>query len=129
MGQIITFYSYKGGVGRSMALANIAALLSRWGYSTLMVDWDLEAPGLEYFFKPYLALDSIATETGVIDYVSDLARAGSSGSLKRTWRDSVVTISIPDSKTPLSLLTAGKRGPDSDFFKRVRAFDMDVFYK
>lgn len=27
-GQIISFYSSKGGVGRSMALANIAALLA-----------------------------------------------------------------------------------------------------
>ena len=26
-GTVITFYSYKGGVGRSMAVANVAALL------------------------------------------------------------------------------------------------------
>ena len=29
MGSIVTFYSYKGGVGRSMAVANIALLLAR----------------------------------------------------------------------------------------------------
>ena len=29
--QIITFYSYKGGVGRTMALANTAVLLARQG--------------------------------------------------------------------------------------------------
>ena len=50
MSQIITFYSYKGGVGRSMALANVATLLSKWGKRVLMIDWDLEAPGLENFF-------------------------------------------------------------------------------
>lgn len=50
MGKIITFYSYKGGVGRSMGLANIAVLLARWEYKVLIVDWDLEAPGLENFF-------------------------------------------------------------------------------
>ena len=27
-GQIITFYSYKGGTGRTMALANLACLLA-----------------------------------------------------------------------------------------------------
>jgi MinD-like ATPase involved in chromosome partitioning or flagellar assembly len=48
-GQVITFYSFKGGTGRSMALANVASLLAQRpgdGRSALMVDWDLEAPGL-----------------------------------------------------------------------------------
>jgi len=47
---IVTFYSYKGGVGRSMALANVAMILSRRGKRVLVVDWDLEAPGLEEYF-------------------------------------------------------------------------------
>lgn len=49
-GRIITFYSYKGGVGRSMALANIAVLLAQSGKKVLIVDWDLEAPGIDRFF-------------------------------------------------------------------------------
>ena len=51
MGSIITFYSFKGGVGRTMALANIAVLLVRSGKKVLAVDWDLEAPGLDKYFK------------------------------------------------------------------------------
>lgn len=46
---IVTFYSYKGGVGRSMALVNVGELLADWGYRVLMCDWDLEAPGLERY--------------------------------------------------------------------------------
>ena len=42
---IATFYSYKGGVGRSILAANVAALLARHG-KTLLWDLDLEAPGL-----------------------------------------------------------------------------------
>ena len=49
MGTLITFYSYKGGVGRTMALANVATLLATWGKSVLVIDWDLEAPGIEHF--------------------------------------------------------------------------------
>lgn len=49
-GRVITFYSYKGGVGRSFALANIGTILSQWGYRTLVIDFDLEAPGLNHFF-------------------------------------------------------------------------------
>src|SRR5262245_11020937 len=48
---IITFYSYKGGVGRSMALANTAVILARRGKRVLVVDWDLEAPGIERYFS------------------------------------------------------------------------------
>ncbi len=53
-GTIITFYSYKGGVGRTFALANIAALLSTWGYKVLCIDWDLEAPGLHFYFQSWM---------------------------------------------------------------------------
>ncbi|WP_141348853.1 KGGVGR-motif variant AAA ATPase, partial [Zoogloea ramigera] len=42
---IATFYSYKGGVGRSILAANVAALLARSG-KTLLWDLDIEAPGL-----------------------------------------------------------------------------------
>ena len=45
-GRVVTFYSFKGGVGRSMALANVGVLLAREGYKVLCIDWDLEAPGL-----------------------------------------------------------------------------------
>lgn len=50
MGEIATFYSFKGGTGRSMALANTAILLARQGKRVLMIDWDLEAPGLDAYF-------------------------------------------------------------------------------
>ena len=43
---LYAFYSYKGGVGRSMALANLGELFHEQGLRTLLVDWDLEAPGL-----------------------------------------------------------------------------------
>ncbi|MBW7992409.1 MAG: tetratricopeptide repeat protein [Planctomycetes bacterium] len=43
---IITFYSFRGGVGRSMAMLNAGYLLARSGRRVLLVDFDLEAPGL-----------------------------------------------------------------------------------
>lgn len=51
----VTFYSYKGGVGRSMALANIACLLAQdhvHPQRVLLWDFDLEAPGLHRLFPP-----------------------------------------------------------------------------
>ena len=50
MTKVVTFYSYKGGVGRTMALVNVAHVLARDGWRVLMVDFDLEAPGMTHFF-------------------------------------------------------------------------------
>ena len=46
---IAVFYSFKGGVGRSMAVANVGDLLTRSGLKVLMIDFDMEAPGLEQY--------------------------------------------------------------------------------
>lgn len=45
---VIVFYSFKGGVGRSMALINCACILAGRGRRVLAVDLDLEAPGISY---------------------------------------------------------------------------------
>lgn len=42
----IAFYSFKGGVGRSLALANLGWVLASRGKRVVLVDMDLEAPGL-----------------------------------------------------------------------------------
>jgi MinD-like ATPase involved in chromosome partitioning or flagellar assembly len=60
-GRIITFYSYKGGTGRTMALANAAWVLASNGKRVLMIDWDLEAPGLHRYFHPFLTDKRLAT--------------------------------------------------------------------
>jgi len=44
----VTFYSYKGGTGRTLLLANVAVLAARMGWKVVAIDVDLEAPGLTY---------------------------------------------------------------------------------
>ena len=68
-GKIVTFYSYKGGTGRTMALANTAWILASSGKRVLAVDWDLESPGLHRFFHPFLDLTAVADTPGVIDMI------------------------------------------------------------
>ncbi|MFC2967594.1 KGGVGR-motif variant AAA ATPase [Acidimangrovimonas pyrenivorans] len=48
--RIIAFYGFKGGAGRSLLLANIAAALAIKGKNVLIIDADLEAPGVGDFF-------------------------------------------------------------------------------
>jgi len=70
-GKIITFYSYKGGTGRSMALANIAWILASNSKRVLVVDWDLEAPGLQRYFRPFLVDRELTSSPGVVDLITD----------------------------------------------------------
>ncbi|MFF1389108.1 KGGVGR-motif variant AAA ATPase [Rhodococcus erythropolis] len=46
--RVISFYSYKGGTGRTLLVANMAILASRLGLRVVAADLDLEAPGLSY---------------------------------------------------------------------------------
>lgn len=75
LGQIITFYSYKGGTGRTMALANVAWILASNGKRVLAVDWDLESPGLHKFFHPFLDESTVSATPGVIEIINDYAMA------------------------------------------------------
>jgi len=47
----ITFYSYKGGSGRTMLIAATAKFLNESNKSVFLLDFDLEAPGLHHKFK------------------------------------------------------------------------------
>ena len=75
LGNIITFYSYKGGTGRSMAVANIAWILASNGKRVLTVDWDLEAPGLHRYFAPFLSDKDLTGSEGLIDLLTQIDSA------------------------------------------------------
>ena len=87
-GRVVTFYSYKGGVGRTFSLANVAIVLARWGYRVLCIDWDLDAPGLRYYYSQWLespisgglveSFHSFA-EGGILDFNRYIRRVGIDG--------------------------------------------------
>ncbi len=71
---VVVFASHKGGVGRSTALAVTAAALSREGYNLIVIDLDLEAPGLgEMLLKELPAYGTLDffVEAGVQDIDDD----------------------------------------------------------
>jgi Mrp family chromosome partitioning ATPase len=111
VGRIYTFYSFKGGVGRSMALANVAVLLARSGKSVLVVDWDLEAPGLhKYFsgFAPELE-QQVRAKPGVVDMLSAIQNGRDT-----SWRDAIIEVNVrsKNAMIHLGLISAGKISPD-----------------
>ena len=68
-GEVVTFYSYKGGTGRSMALIDVAWILASNGKRVLVLDWDLEAPGLHRYLAPFLPDKDLTASDGIIDFV------------------------------------------------------------
>ncbi len=66
---IVSFYSYKGGVGRTTSLVSFANYLSYTkGKKVLMIDFDLEAPGLSNFFGSSM---NNLDKNGLVEYVLD----------------------------------------------------------
>jgi MinD-like ATPase involved in chromosome partitioning or flagellar assembly len=118
MSSIVTFYSYKGGVGRSMALANIAVLLARRGLKVLVVDWDLEAPGLERYFS-YFSISG--TGTGLL-------RLLLSAQENRFTDFDAFTLSIDcGSRHPIKLIASGREQDDA-YSSSLEAFDWPEFF-
>lgn len=57
-----------------MALANVAFLAATNGYKVLVMDWDLEAPGLPYYFRGLLEapeMRALKESPGILDLVWD----------------------------------------------------------
>jgi len=66
---VISFYSFKGGVGRTTATILTAMLLARQGKKVLLVDFDLEAPGLASVFANQSS--ELLTVKGFVDFWVD----------------------------------------------------------
>ena len=143
-GQIITFYSYKGGTGRSMALANVACLLSeklengKSDNKVLMIDWDLEAPGLHQYFngrfsgtqgnKRAIPDDQLGLIDLFYEIKNRLDNQDFDGELtEMIFEDINVENYIIDTTIPsLQLMPAGKY--DEMYSAHVNAFDWKEFF-
>lgn len=78
---IISFYSYKGGTGRTTATANTAAILASRGKKVVCIDMDLEGPGLAIVFgqenppptlQEYLLKKDSRLENMIVDVTSSI---------------------------------------------------------
>lgn len=125
---VVTFYSFKGGVGRTMALANVAfRLANRHALRVIVVDWDLEAPGLHRFFGYRDA--ELGDKPGVVDFFLEwqerYERGAESPPEIRPW---LLPARAP---TPaygsVSILTAGKL--NKGYGGRLESLDWRAFYE
>ena len=136
-GKIVTFYSFKGGAGRTMALANVAWILASNGLKVLVVDWDLDSPGLHRYFHPFLDPAKLAGfAPGVIELINDYVwTATMAGEQKGDWYREHAQIwrqAIPLSWNQfprggaLDFVSAGRQ--NRDYSSTPTAIDWDNFY-
>lgn len=148
LGRILTFYSYKGGTGRSMALANFAWIMAASGKRVLVIDWDLEAPGLHRYFRPFMVDPDLFETDGLIDMFWTFATSAFGKTVSGEWssadRKAEVAEFLDDStrrldtrffaKNPytetqgyIDFIGAGRQG--ATYSERVNSFDWRRFYE
>jgi TonB family protein len=147
-GEIITFYSYKGGTGRTMAMANVACLLAEQlapDEKLLIIDWDLEAPGLHRFFPGRYGQASAAMDLGLdanpglIDLFTALEAAlpkqpaeseeAADAALATAFADLSFDQFIRESGVPrVHILRAG-RNDDGQYSRRVNTFNWEDLFR
>lgn len=111
---ITSFYSHKGGVGRSTLTALVAARLAQQGRSVLVIDLDLEAPGLHEIF-------GVEHERGVLDYLVEHLALGSA-STENLWVD--VSSGVPGLRREdggIRLVPAGRL--DRSYLEKLARLD------
>lgn len=125
--ETITFYSYKGGTGRSLALANAAVYLARFGFKVVALDFDLEAPGLHYKLSRREEGEPIDVKLGAVDYVNEFF---SKGEVSSPLRDFIVEVPVPGvAKSVVHLMAAG-RVPSADYWTKLSRINWHkLFYE
>jgi MinD-like ATPase involved in chromosome partitioning or flagellar assembly len=118
---IVTFYSFKGGVGRALALVNAAVSLAQQGRRVLMVDFDLEAPGLTSFDL----CKNGASIPGIIDFVEHYNTQGGTPDIgEYLFKCELVS---PNHGGELYLMPAGLN--DFSYGRRLSQIDWTALYR
>ncbi|MBF0308476.1 MAG: hypothetical protein HQL56_02950 [Magnetococcales bacterium] len=121
---VVTFYSLRGGVGRSTAMAYTAKSLARRGRKVVCVDMDLEAPGLVSLFglRPegkYRLREDGKTPRGVVQLLLEIDRGDDPD-----FSQNLIKIHRFDN---LFLLPAGF--VDADYARGLRSITPDYWYR
>ncbi|WP_219667949.1 tyrosine-protein kinase family protein [Streptomyces bambusae] len=114
---VVTFYSLKGGVGRSTALAAVARKLSgEHGLKVVCIDMDLEAPGLDTLFG---IEDRVEPDQGAVSALLQYEFAADCPVL-----DHVLPV---DDSGRLYCMPAGRLG--SQYAAQLRSLEPEIWYR
>jgi len=119
-----------------MALANVAWILAGNGKKVLLIDWDLEAPGLHRYLHPFLRDKELVATEGLIDFVVQYANRAviKVEKKKKNWYvpyadilHYATSLDYPFKKGTVDFVPAGRQGPD--YATRVNSFNWQHLYE
>jgi cellulose biosynthesis protein BcsQ len=113
---VATFYSLRGGVGRSTALAYTAWALAAQGRKVVCADLDLEAPGLAALFDKE---SEVSGDQGIVDLLISIDQGNEPDVSKHLIRVS--------EKHELYCLPAGI--PNANYARKLSFVDPEAWYR
>ena len=114
----LVFFGMKGGVGRSTALTMVAWGLARQGRRVLVVDFDLESPGLSGLMLP----PEQVAEFGLVDWLVEDAVGQGDGVLARM----VSTSPLGQTTVGAVRVAAAMGGQEQDYLAKLARAYADV---
>jgi MinD-like ATPase involved in chromosome partitioning or flagellar assembly/tetratricopeptide (TPR) repeat protein len=122
----ITFYSYKGGTGRTLVVANVARYLAMFGQRVVAVDFDLEAPGLHYKLNVAEIGGASPVMRGVIDFIHSYHEEQK---LPEKLIDYTVEVPVSAGSTGTIRLMPAGAAPSSEYWHKLSQINWhDYFY-
>ena len=115
----VTLFGIKGGVGRSTALAIWAWSLAKQGKKVLVVDLDLESPGIGEILLPHGYLPDF----GVVDWLVEEAVGQADECL---LRDMVATSPLAGTSEGVIRVVATAGGNEKDYIAKLSRVYMDI---
>ncbi|MEO0685611.1 MAG: hypothetical protein AAFY76_11355, partial [Cyanobacteria bacterium J06649_11] len=101
-----------------MAMANVATVLAQRGHKVLVVDWDLEAPGLEEYFEGF----HISPKgRGLLQLLWDVTKGNEVDYRKHLWELKSIM-----EDTSLMLLPSGRE--EETYYPMLERFSQDDFF-
>ncbi len=126
---VTTFYSYKGGVGRTLALVNVAYELAASGQKVLVVDFDLEAPAIHSGTwgksgegRSHEVGRAHSTHQGIVEYVRRFMRTMRAPQAEHH----IVDATPADCAGKIELMPSGAL--NDDYGRRLGAIDWNELY-
>lgn len=116
---VVTFYSYKGGVGRTSALVNVAVRLAKRGKRVFILDFDLEAPGVE----SYPLFEDKEPHNGIVEYIESFMQSAEVPPVN----EYVVEATCRATPGKIFVMRAGKK--DQSYQTALSRLDWKVFYR
>ncbi|MFH0994696.1 MAG: SUMF1/EgtB/PvdO family nonheme iron enzyme [Pseudomonadota bacterium] len=129
--RFVTFYSYKGGVGRTLALANVAWEAAQHGERVVIIDFDLEAPGIRTILPFRDPIETLLNDKnrkgGLFDAVLYFQQHRLIPPLRELYATDPIPVPGYRKAGEIFIVPAGRE--DAHYKQKLQEFNWSVFFE